>query len=117
MATRIAHRDTVQDTGLHKLGDIFPRLESIRDHALSKHIIPVPLVCVYGTHVPTDESYYYDVNEIVATTAPVRHHLNARAIYADRQTGGPPGSLAYIALAGARLYGLVGVRVPVDVHV
>jgi hypothetical protein len=60
----------LQDAGLDTLGDIFPRLEDIRDYALKPGVIPVPLTCAYGTGVDTDAAYSYAVDKLHAATAP-----------------------------------------------
>jgi hypothetical protein len=108
----------LQDAGLNKLGDIFPRLEDIRDYALRPGVIPVPLTCAYGTGVDTDTAYSYAVDKLNAATAPAPDAVtdkkgdgtvNLRSLEACRDAG-PKDATDVIEIDGGTHLGVVAAK-------
>jgi hypothetical protein len=59
-----------QDVGLHQLAQIYPRLHKLHNDMLRPGAVPIPLICVWGTGIPTAKAYYYDVDDLKAISAP-----------------------------------------------
>ena len=66
----LKHRECTQDVGLHQLNAMFPKLLDLHKGQLDAGYVPVPLTCIHGNGVDTDQAYYYDVDNLQAATAP-----------------------------------------------
>ena len=68
-SVRIPCKD-VQDSGLERLAALYPRLRRLHDGQLAAGYVPVPMTCIHGNGVDTDQAYHYDVDALNASTAP-----------------------------------------------
>jgi hypothetical protein len=49
---------------------MYPRLRKLHQGVLQPGVVPVPLLCVWGTGISTAEAHYYDVDDLRAISTP-----------------------------------------------